>query len=77
MAREGSADSHLISGPFPLTSIRAIHNRVAVVLDLEEYRRLIERLEELEDIRAYDEAKATEDEIIPFEQAIEEIEHQE
>ncbi len=52
-------------------------NRVAVVLDLEEYRRLIERLEELEDIRAYDEAKATEDEIIPFEQAIEEIEHQE
>ncbi len=25
LAREGSADSHLISGPFPLTSIRAIH----------------------------------------------------
>ncbi len=49
-------------------------NRVAVVLDIEEYRRLIERLEELEDVRAYDEAKATDGEIIPFEQAVEEIE---
>jgi hypothetical protein len=34
----------------------------------------LEAVEELEDIRAYDEAKASKDEIIPFEQAIREIE---
>jgi PHD/YefM family antitoxin component YafN of YafNO toxin-antitoxin module len=32
--------------------------RVSVILDIEEYERLLEELEELEDIRAYDEAKA-------------------
>ncbi len=51
--------------------------RVGVLLDIEEYERLIEELEELSDIRAYDEAKAETkregDEAIPLEQAMREI----
>lgn len=46
----------------------------AVILDIKDYRKLLEDLEELESIRAYDEAKASGDEGIPFEQAVEEIE---
>ena len=48
--------------------------RVSVLLDIEEYRRMLAELEELESIRAYDAAKASGEEGIPFEQAIEEIE---
>ena len=48
--------------------------RVAVILDLDDYEQLLEAAEELEDIRAFDEAKASDDEVIPFEQAIREIE---
>lgn len=55
--------------------------RVSVILPIEEYERMIEELEEFEDIlarRAYDEAKAElergEDELIPWEQAKREIE---
>jgi PHD/YefM family antitoxin component YafN of YafNO toxin-antitoxin module len=48
--------------------------RTAVLLDIEAYEALLEVLEELEDIRAYDEAKASDDEVIPFEQAIAELE---
>ena len=51
-------------------------NRVAVLIDIEEYQRILEALEELESINAYDEAKASNDEIISFEQAINEIESQ-
>ena len=50
--------------------------RVAVILDLEDYEHLLDAAEELEDIRAYDEAKASGEEAIPFEQAIREIEQQ-
>jgi len=50
--------------------------RVAVILDLEQYEQLLDAAEELEDIRAYDEAKASGDEAIPFERAIREIEQQ-
>jgi PHD/YefM family antitoxin component YafN of YafNO toxin-antitoxin module len=46
----------------------------AVIVDLAEYQRLIEEAEELESIRAYDAAKAADDEAIPFEQAVTEIE---
>ena len=49
-------------------------NRIGVVLDVKEYRRLLQELEELESIRAYDAAKASGDEAIPFEQAVAEIE---
>ena len=47
---------------------------VGVILDIGVYRKILEELEELAVIRAYDAAKASGDEAIPFEQAIEEIE---
>jgi hypothetical protein len=47
--------------------------RVAVVIGIEEYEKLLEELEDLEDIRAYDEAIASGETPIPFEQAIAEI----
>ncbi len=49
-------------------------NNIAVILMMEEYKRICEDLEELESIRAFDAAKASKDEKIPFEQAIREIE---
>jgi PHD/YefM family antitoxin component YafN of YafNO toxin-antitoxin module len=49
-------------------------NRVAVLIDIEEYQRILEALEELESINAYDDAKAANDEVISFDDAINEIE---
>jgi hypothetical protein len=49
-------------------------NRIGVFLDIADYRKLLEELEELESIRAYDAAKASGDEAMPFEQAVAEIE---
>ncbi len=49
-------------------------NPIGVVLDIADYRKLLEELEELESIRAFDAAKASGDEAIPFEQAVAEIE---
>jgi hypothetical protein len=51
-------------------------NRVGVLLDVDDYRRLLEELDELESIRAYDAAKASGDEAIPFAQAVAEIERE-
>jgi PHD/YefM family antitoxin component YafN of YafNO toxin-antitoxin module len=48
-------------------------NRTGVILDIQDYQKLLEEVEELQSIRAYDEAKASRDEVIPFDQAIEEI----
>ncbi len=48
--------------------------RVAVLLDIESYRKMLDAIEELECIRAYDEAKASGGKAIPFEEAVEEIE---
>ncbi|MFL6192834.1 MAG: hypothetical protein ACJ75H_01585 [Thermoanaerobaculia bacterium] len=48
-------------------------HRISVVLEISEYERILEELEELESIRAYDAAKASGDEAIPFEQAVSEI----
>ena len=48
--------------------------RVGVLLDLEEYRNILAELEELESIRAFDAAKASKDEAVPFDQAVHEIE---
>jgi hypothetical protein len=51
--------------------------RVGVLLDIKEYERMVEELEELENILAYREAKAAlesgEDEAIPLEQTMREI----
>lgn len=51
--------------------------RVGVILSVEEYERLLEALEDLEDLRAADEALAAiergEDEPLPWEQVRDEI----
>ena len=49
-------------------------NRVAVLLEIGEYQSMLEQLEELESLRAYDHAKASGERAIPFEQAVQEIE---
>lgn len=49
-------------------------NKTEVVLPIEDYEKILEELEELESIRAYDAAKASEDEAVPAEQAFSEIE---
>jgi len=51
-------------------------NRIGVVLDMEEYRNLLEQLEELDSVRAFDAAKTSSQESIPFEQAVSEIDQQ-
>ena len=48
--------------------------RTAVLLDIEEYQKLLQGLEELDSLKAYDAAKASQDEAVPFEKAILEIE---
>lgn len=48
--------------------------RVAVVLDIAEYNRMIDELEELEDVRAFDAAKAPREKPIPLDQALAEVE---
>ena len=48
--------------------------RVGVILDLETYQKLLEALEELEDLRAFDAALEADSETIPFDQATAEIE---
>jgi hypothetical protein len=48
--------------------------RVAVILDMESYREVLEELEELESIWAYDAAKAAPQDHLDFEEALREIE---
>ncbi len=48
--------------------------KVAVVISIEEYERILEELEDLEDIRACDEAKASGETPIPLEEALARIE---
>lgn len=50
------------------------NRRKAVVVPVDEWERILEALEELDDVRAYDRAKAGRQEAIPFEQAVHEIE---
>ena len=54
--------------------VDASGNRTAVLLDVKRYIELLEAQEELESIRAYDDAKSSGDEAVPFSQAIREIE---
>ena len=46
----------------------------SVILDIKDYELLCEELEELDAIRAYDQVKSSDDGVIPFEQAVKEIE---
>ncbi|HEV2385765.1 MAG TPA: hypothetical protein VGS20_00785 [Candidatus Acidoferrales bacterium] len=48
-------------------------HRISVLLDMDEYRKLMEDLEELESIRAYDAAQASGSPAIPLGQAVGEI----
>ncbi|MBI5328278.1 MAG: hypothetical protein HZB80_08330 [Deltaproteobacteria bacterium] len=48
-------------------------NKKAVILPFIEWEQILEEIEELEDIRAFDIAKSEKDEMIPFEQAVQEI----
>ena len=47
---------------------------VSVLLNMRAYHKILDELEELAAIRAYDAAKASKEKSIPFEQAIAEIE---
>lgn len=47
--------------------------RTAVVLSLAEWNRILEELEELDDIRAYDAAKRGSSDTVPFDTAVREI----
>ena len=47
--------------------------RVGILLSIEDYQRILEELEELESIRAFDEATASGENAIPFGQALIEI----
>ena len=41
-------------------------NKISVVIPLTQYKRILQELEELEDIRLYDEVKARKEKTIPF-----------
>jgi len=49
-------------------------NRIGILLSMEDYNKLLEAWEELEDIRDYDMAKAKKSDTIPAEEAFKEIE---
>jgi len=49
---------------------------IQVVLDISDYEKILDELEELDCIRVYDEAKKSNGKLIPFKQAIKEIESQ-
>ena len=49
-------------------------NKTSVILDIRDYKKILEELEELESLRAYDSAKVSGDEVLPFEEAMTEIE---
>ena len=48
-------------------------NKKAVILPISEWEQILDEVEELEDIRAYDAAKTEMSESIPFDQAVDEI----
>ena len=48
--------------------------KVSVLLPIKEYQKLLDELEELEDIKAYDNATTRKQEFIPLDKALQEIE---
>jgi hypothetical protein len=48
--------------------------KVRVILPIKDYEKILNQLEELEDIKAYDRAKSRKSEPVPFEEAVKEIE---
>jgi len=53
--------------------VDAKQRRKAVLLSVAEWEQILDALEELDDIRAFDEAKAGPQEAVPLEQAVREI----
>ena len=49
-------------------------HRIGVFINMKTYEKIIELLEELDDIRAYDEAKKADNEALLFDDAVNEIE---
>jgi hypothetical protein len=49
-------------------------NKTAAVIAMSDFEKMLADLEELDEIRAYDAAKSSEDEEIPFEDAVADIE---
>ena len=47
--------------------------RVSVILPMREFKKMLEGLEELDDIKAYDRAKSRKANFVPFEQAKREL----
>lgn len=48
--------------------------KLSVVLSIEQYNTMLDELEELEDIRLYDEAKASDESSVPIDEAFKLIE---
>lgn len=48
--------------------------KIAVLLPIKDYHKILEELEDLEDIKAYDKAMSRKQEFIPLNQALKEIE---
>ncbi|HKO03377.1 MAG TPA: hypothetical protein VJW51_01450 [Candidatus Acidoferrales bacterium] len=49
--------------------------RIAAVIRMKQFEKLLEELEDLQDVAAYDKAKASGEAAIPYEQAIAKIRH--
>lgn len=49
------------------------NQKKAVVLPFSEWEQLLDELEELDDVRAYDQAKTNPSEVIPFEDSVREL----
>ncbi len=49
-------------------------NKIGVFLSIKDYNKLLDELEELEDIKAFDKAMSRKQEFVPLEQALKEIE---
>jgi hypothetical protein len=48
--------------------------KVSVIISIKDYNELLDKVEELEDIKLFDKLKSEDDELIPFDQAVKEIE---
>jgi hypothetical protein len=60
--------------PQPQYITDQIGNKVSIILPIRDYERMIEELEELEDIRLYDEVKASVQGYLPAEEVFRSIE---
>lgn len=60
----------------PQYVVDAAQTRTAVLIPAAEWEQILEALEDLDDIQAYDAAKAEGQEAVPFAQALREIEQE-